>query len=106
MNQLTTINRICEHLEKYVFDKIWNDPYAEYRTFTVAEYIGSYQKVSDTFNKAVPSAGIFFGRYNQVQLPSEVSYVKTGKLFFYVYAIPADQFRSLHLNVLEWVSLA
>ena len=106
MNQLTTINRICEHLEKYVFDKIWNDPYAEYRTFTVAEYIGNYQKVSDTFIKAVPSAGIFFGRYNQVQLPSEVSYIKTGKLFFYMYAIPADQFRSLHLNVLEWVSLA
>ena len=95
MTQLTTINRICEHLEKYVFDKIWNDPYSEYRTFTVAESLNT-----------VAAAGIFFGRYNQVQLPSEVAYRGTSKLFFYVYAIPADMFRSIHLNVFEWTSLA
>ena len=95
MTELTTINRICEHLEKYVFDKIWNDPYSEYRTFTVAESLNT-----------VAAAGIFFGRYDQVQLPSEVKYRSTSKLFFYVYAIPAQQFRSIRLNVLEWVSLA
>ena len=95
MNQLTTINRICEHLEKYVFDKIWNDPYSEYRTFTVAELLTK-----------VATAGIFSGRYDQVQLPSEVSYLPgTSNLFFQVFSIPACQFRSLHLNVLDWVSL-
>ena len=74
-----TALRISEHLEKYVFDKIWNDPYTEYRTFTVAECLTK-----------VATAGIFFGRYSQIQLPSEVPYKSSrSKLFFYVYAIPA-----------------
>ena len=113
MTQLTTINRICEHLEKYVFDKIWNDPYSEYRTFTVADYIGTIierKEIVDSkevvIRDAVPSAGIFSGRYSQVQLPSEVAYRGSSKLFFYIYAIPAQMFRSIRLNVLKWISLA
>ena len=91
-----TALRISEHLEKYVFDKIWNDPYTEYRTFTVAECLTK-----------VATAGIFFGRYSQIQLPSEVPYKSSrSKLFFYVYAIPAAMFRSLRLKVLTWTSLA
>ena len=93
-NDLAAI-RISEHLEKYVFDKIWNDPYTEYRTFTIPECLSK-----------VATAGVFFGRYSQIMLPSKVSYKsETAKLFFYMYAMPAHMFRLLHLNVLEWVSL-
>ena len=90
-----TALRISEHLEKYVFDKIWNDPYTEYRTFTVPECLIK-----------VANAGVFFGRYSQIQLPSEVPYKSNrSKLFFYVYAVPAAMFRSLRINVLTWTPL-
>ena len=90
-----TALRISEHLEKYVFDKIWNDPYTEYRTFTVPECL-----------TPVAAAGIFFGRYSQIQLPSEVPYRSSNsRLFFYVYAVPAAMFRSLRLKVLTWTPL-
>lgn len=91
MTTLMTRNRICEHLGKYVFDKIWNDPYTEYRSFTVPECLTE-----------VAAAGIFFGRYSKVQLPSSVPYKTSSRLYFYVYSIPADQIRNLRLNVLEW----
>ena len=95
MTNITTINRVCEHLEKYVFDKVWNDPYTEYRTFIQLENL---EKVATT--------GIFFGRYSQIQLPSEkVAYTTNKNSFFYVYAVPATYFRSLRLSVLEWVRL-
>ena len=91
-----TTTRICEHLEKYVFDKIWNDPYSEYRTFIVPECLSN-----------VATAGVFFGRYDHIQLPSEVSYRdKNVNLFFYLYSVPASYFRSLKVNAVDsWVSL-
>jgi hypothetical protein len=90
-----TTTRICEHLEKYVFDKIWNDPYSEYRTFIVPECLSTEA-----------TAGVFFGRYNKIQLPSTVAYRdKNSKLFFYMFAVPAAYFRSLKVNATTWVSL-
>lgn len=90
-----TTTRICEHLEKYVFDKIWNDPYSEYKTFIVLESLSS-----------VATAGVFFERYDQIQLPSEVSYRdKNASLFFYLYSVPATYFGSIKVGSKEWVSL-
>ena len=87
--------RICDHLEKYVFDKIWNDPYTEYRTFTVMDWLTT-----------VPTTGVFHGRYGQILLPSEVSYRPTGTtVFFYVYVVPARMFHSLKHRILDWTTL-
>ena len=88
MTNITTINRVCEHLEKYVFDKVWNDPYTEYRTFIQLENL---EKVATT--------GIFFGRYSQIQLTQEkVAYTTNKDSFFYVYAVAATEARPLSLR--------
>lgn len=39
MIALTTVHRICEHLEKYIFDRIWNEPYSEYRSHIVPQIL-------------------------------------------------------------------
>ena len=88
--------RICDHLEKYVFDKIWNDPYTEYRTFTVLDWLTKF-----------PTTGVFHGRYGQVQLPSKVTYRPSNStVYFYIYVIPATMFGQVHLNALDWVTLS
>ena len=96
MTRDLAVTRICDHLEKYVFDKIWNDPYTEYRTFTVLDWLTK-----------VPTTGVFHGRYGQVQLPSKVSYKASNSTnYFYVYVIPATMFGQVHLNVLSWTCLS
>ena len=58
MTDIVTTSRIAAHLEKYVYDRVWNQPYAESRSYTKPELLSD-----------VPVAGIFPGRYNRILLP-------------------------------------
>lgn len=94
MIKLPALNRICEHLEKYVFDRVWNEPYMEYRTFLVPALLTK-----------VPTAGIFIGRYGQIQLPLGVSPSTRVNPLFHVYAIPAAFLQSIRLKVMDWTTM-
>ena len=62
----TTLSRVCESLEKYVFDRIWNDPYAEYRTYTRPMMLNT-----------VPVSGHMGGRYSTILLPPDRTFSPT-----------------------------
>lgn len=116
--QLTTTKRICEHLEKYVFDRVWNEPYTQYRTYVKPELLSKNvvlnadgtQKVID--NKVVYrpyfASGFFPSRYGSILLPPYVSdsellewLPKLGPQFA-VYFVPSSIFGSTKLNIPEW----
>ena len=116
--QLTTTKRICEHLEKYVFDRVWNEPYTQYRTYVKPELLsknvvlnadGSVKKIDDRIvYRPYFAAGFFQGRYGSILLPPYVSdsellewLPKLGPQFA-VYSVPAAVFGSTKLNIPEW----
>lgn len=71
MISTTTLSRMCENLEKYVFDRVWNDPYAEYRTYTTPDMLN-----------AVPVGGHMSGRYSTILLPPERGFTLTSDSTF------------------------
>ena len=95
MISLVTAHRICEHLDKYVYDKIWNEPYAEYRTHIVPQLLNK----KDVNGNYVPVSGVFRG-LSQIQLPLE-SDPKENK-GFYIYSVPGSFFRYVQVNALSW----
>ena len=116
--QLTTTKRICEHLEKYVFDRVWNEPYTQYRTYVKPELLsknvvlnadGTVKKINDRIvYRPYFAAGFFPSRYGSVLLPPYVSDAellewlpKLGPQFA-VYSVPASIFGSTVLNIPEW----
>ena len=116
--QLTTTKRICEHLEKYVFDRVWNEPYTQYRTYVKPELLsknvvlntdGTVRKIDDmTVYRPYFAAGFFPSRYGSILLPPYVSdsellewLPKLGPQFA-VYFVPSSIFGSTKLNIPEW----
>lgn len=101
MTQITTTKRICEHLEKYVYDRIWNEPYTEFRTYTRPELLNS-----------VPVSGFFSGRYSHILLPPHKSpedlqsWLPTDSSRYFVYSVPDRFFDSIKLNITEWTLLS
>ena len=95
-------------LEKYVFDRVWNEPYSEYRTNTRPRILNRIVEVSsgasdgygnDIATKQYASAaGVLTGEFEQINLPTSDQY--------YVYSIELNQFRPIKLNALEWVRLS
>ena len=65
----TTEQRVCEYLEKHLLDRIWNEPYKEYRT-----------NVQPRLLTARAVCGTYTPRYDQIDLPT------TGDLYF-VYSV-------------------
>ena len=116
--QLTTTKRICEHLEKYVFDRVWNEPYTQYRSYIKPELLSKQVELDSNGEKKIVgdkvvyrpyfAAGFFPSRYGSILLPPYVSNAelmdwlpKLGAKFA-VYAVPASFFGSTQLNIKEW----
>lgn len=111
MISLQTLHFVCEHLEKYVFDRVWNEPYSEYRSHIKPIILNPSRNVKDApglngrDTVYIPSAGVFIYGKTQVQLPVANTYRKNRS--FFVYSIPSSFFRSVRLNVRnEWVKLS
>lgn len=104
INQFLMEKRCCSRLEKYVSDRVWSEPYVELRTNTRPRILNAMKKVDRTVDGATvteyiytTAAGVLTGTGEQVTLPSSSPY--------YVYSIELNQFRSIKVNALEWVSL-
>ena len=116
MTDITLAHRICEHLDKYVYDRIWNQPYSEYRTHFVPILLNSLKQVqkavtdeqghvSYVYEEVYETiSGSLRGRYSQIQLPVEADYRKNKQ--FYVYSVPRSYFRSIELDVRSWTLLS
>ena len=93
--------RVVSRLEKYVFDRVWNEPYSEYRTNTRPRILNRISEAA-VGGKVVkvyqPAAGVLSGAFEQIALPSSNPY--------YVYSIEREQFRPIKLNATSWISLA
>jgi len=117
--QLSTTKRICEHLEKYVFDRVWNEPYTQYRSYIKPELLSKNVELD---NNGVPkkdrqgevlyrpyfAAGFFPSRYGSILLPPYSSdeelmdWLPKNGLQFAVYSVPASFFGSTVLNIPNW----
>lgn len=84
----TTEQTVCEHLEKHLFDRIWNEPYKEYRT-NVAPRLLTPKAVTGTYTP----------RYKQISLPT------TSDMYF-VYSIALEEITPFQLNIEKWVKLS
>ena len=110
--QLTTTKRICEHLEKYVFDRVWNEPYTQYRSYIKPELLSKNAVGKTDENKTIYrpyfAAGFFPNRYGSDLLPPYVSdaelldWLPKQGLTFAVYSVPASFFGSIKLNIPDW----
>ena len=125
--QLTTTKRICEHLEKYVFDRVWNEPYTQYRTYVRPELLSKHTVVDTNGSPVIfgagangsedpgevvyqPyfAAGFFQCRYGSILLPPYVSdaelleWLPKQGMRFAVYSVPSWMFGSSKLNIREW----
>lgn len=108
MNIFSMTRRCISKLEKYVFDRVWNEPYSEYRTNTRPRILNRIVEVSSgssdnygndiSTTQYVSAAGVLTGEFEQINLPSSDQY--------YVYSVELNQFRSIKLNALEWITLA
>ncbi len=85
---ITTEQRVCEYLEKHLLDRIWNEPYKEYRTNVQPRLLTP---------RAV--CGTYTPRYDQIDLPT------TGDLYF-VYSVALEEVTPFQLNVPGWVALS
>lgn len=112
MSTFSMKTRVCRHLDKYVSDRVWSDPYLESRIITrpsilnpasVArepeEDIGNIPVISETrWSPYTPINGVLYGDFEQIGLP------EGGP--FYVYSVDLEQIRSIKLNATSWISLA
>ena len=108
MNIFSMTRRCVSKLEKYVFDRVWNEPYSEYRTNTRPRILNRIVEVSsgssDSYGndistkQYVSAAGVLTGEFEQINLPSSDQY--------YVYSVELNQFRPIKLNALEWTKLS
>ena len=100
INRFLMERRCCDRLEKYVSDRVWSEPYAEYRTNTRPRILNTRSVVEID---GVPSytyalaAGVLGGPREQLALPSSDGY--------YVYSIELNQFRSIKLSATSWIRL-
>lgn len=100
INRFLMERRCCDRLEKYVSDRVWSEPYAEYRTNTRPRILNTRSVVEVN---GVPSytyalaAGVLGGPREQLALPSSDGY--------YVYSIELNQFRSIKLSATSWIRL-
>ena len=100
INRFLMERRCCDRLEKYVSDRVWSEPYAEYRTNTRPRILNTRSVVEVS---GVPSytyalaAGVLGGPREQLALPSSDGY--------YVYSIELNQFRSIKLSATSWIRL-
>lgn len=108
MNIFSMTRRCVSKLEKYVFDRVWNEPYSEYRTNTRPRILNRIVEVSSGLSDSygnnistkqyVSAAGVLTGEFEQINLPSSDQY--------YVYSVELNQFRPIKLNALEWTKLS
>lgn len=107
-DRFSITQRCCSWLEKVVFDRVWNEPYAEFRTNTRPRILNGMAEVSIGFSPEgeeltkkiyTPSAGVLTGNFEQIELPH------TGTSF-YVYAIDVGLFDTVKLRSDKWTSLA
>lgn len=128
MTQLVTTKRICDHLEKFVFDCIWNEPYSEFRRHITphllnprsechVEYTGATVPVGAsegvrTVVDCSPVAGMLDCRLGKILLPPynqkdlDTFLPVNGEQRFYVYSVPANFFGPVKVEALEWTNLA
>ncbi|MBO4734962.1 MAG: hypothetical protein J5614_01070, partial [Paludibacteraceae bacterium] len=66
-DRFSITQRCCSWLEKVVFDRVWNEPYAEFRTNTRPRILNGMAEVSIGFSQSgeeltrkiyTPSAGV------------------------------------------------
>ena len=116
--QLTTTKRICEHLEKYVFDRVWNEPYTQYRTYIKPELLskdavrdqnGDIKVIGDkVVYRPFFAAGFFPGRYGSILLPPYecdeelLDWLPKSNLTLAVYSVPGSFFGETKLNIPKW----
>ena len=107
-DRFSITQRCCSWLEKVVFDRVWNEPYAEFRTNTRPRILNGMAEVSIGFSQDgeeltrkiyTPSAGVLTGNFEQIELPH------TGTSF-YVYAVDVGLFDTIKLRSDKWTSLA
>lgn len=107
--------RICDYLEKYVYDYIWNDPYTESRTHIVPELLGQ-QPYSGFFVETVAPEGSKNNeetRREHVVLlpPSDMYSLEKGWLYagnpkYFVFGVPLGFFNSVKIQIDKWMTLA
>ena len=119
MIPIATTSRICEHLEKYVYDRIWNEPYTESRMYTVPGIISPVDKHVVTVDgepttvvQYTPASGYLSGRYSKILLPPFNSeedlkaWLPSSATKFFVYAIPDRFFSAAKVGVPRWTLLS
>lgn len=112
MSTFSMKTRICRHLDKYVSDRVWADPYLECRINTRPSILNPASD-KDEWNETsgnipvngvtrsspyTPLNGVLYGEFEQIGLP------EGGP--FYVYSIDLEQIRPIKLNTTSWTSLA
>ena len=107
INPFSMKKRVLSRLEKYVFDRVWNEPYNEYRTNTRPRILNGTSEASlgvDEEGQEIkgtvyqPMAGVLSGNFEQIDLPSSRP--------FYVYSIELEQFRPVKALALKWIALS
>ena len=102
IDTFSMMKRVISRLEKFTFDRVWNEPYAEYRTNTRPKILNHAISVSLgndlTGQEYQPVAGVLSGEFEQIALPSSDMY--------YVYTIEKEQFRPIKLQASTWVALS
>lgn len=83
-----TEKTICDHLEKYLFNRVWSEPYKEYRT-----------NIRPRLLTSNPVNGTYKARYDQIALPDTTS-------LFYIYAIALEELSSFKLGSGEWTKIS
>ena len=120
MTQLVTVKRICEHLEKYVFDRVWNQPYSQFRSYVrpvLLNPVRRYPDEKDADGNIVkrgeiidiaPITGFTSGRYSRILTPPYNSdeeladWLPKSSPKFFLYAIPADFFSTHKYDIQKW----
>ena len=107
--------RICDYLEKYVYDYIWNDPYTESRTHIVPELLDQ-QPYSGFFVETVAPEGSKNNeetRREHIVLlpPSDMYSLEKGWLYagnpkYFVFGVPLGFFNSVKIQIDKWMTLA
>jgi len=85
---IATEQRVCDYLEKHLFDRIWNEPYKEYRT-----------NVAPRLLTARAVCGTYTPRYAQIDMP-------TPSDLYFVYSVALEEIAPFRLNVTDWVKLS
>lgn len=80
-------SRICEFLNAYLFENVWNEPYREYRRNIIPQLL-SVRPVSSTWTS----------KSRTTPLPSNRGY--------YIYNVPSEAFHGINIGSSDWINLS